>query len=146
MLVLNWGSTAVSLPTLDSRLIFSIIKLSEKSKRDDDPTMQMLYTVFKWSLQSLSSGRWPWEDHNGKPFSPTYCQHRYEMRGKPLAGEYLGALAEIRGDWKWLRECFYMEQHYGANYVCHLCKAHKKNYTTQIHRIFPKRISPSDHG
>ena len=104
MLVLTWGSTAVQLPTLDSRIIFSIFKLSERVKDPGEPTMQMLYKVFTWSLQALSSGYHPWEDHLDRPFSPTYCPDRFDKRGTPLADDFCGAFAECRGDWKWIKE------------------------------------------
>jgi hypothetical protein len=125
ILVLNWGSTAVSQPTLDTRLIFTLVKLSERVKTPEDPTLQMVYKVFRWSLKALSEGVFPWEDHNGVAFSEDYYPERFEKRGTPLADDYVGAFSEIRGDWKWIRECFYLEQHYGANYICHLCRAHK---------------------
>jgi hypothetical protein len=124
--VINWGSTAVRSPTLDSRLVFSIIKLSEAVHSDDDPTLQTVYSVLKWSLNALSEGYFPWKDHEDREFSETYFPERFEKRGKPLAGGYCGAFAEVRGDWKFLRETFYLEQHYGTNYICHLCRAHKK--------------------
>ena len=102
-----------------------MFKLSEKVHGREDPTMQVLYKVLQWSLHALSTGRWPYTDHEDRPFSSTYCPDRYARRGEWLAEGYLGALAEIRGDWKWIRDTFYLEQHYGANYICHLCKAHK---------------------
>ena len=48
--------------------------------------------------------------------------------GQFLAGGYVGAFAEIRGDWKWLKETLHLQNHYGTSYCCHLCHAHKNIY------------------
>ena len=138
--MLNWGSTAVQLPTLDSRIIFTIFKLSEKVHAPEDPSLQVVYKVFKWSLHALSTGMFPWKDHNDEPFSENYFPDRFAKRGQRLAGGYCGALTEIRGDWKWIRETFYLEQHYGANYICHLCRAH-----TSISRLLYKDFRTTAH-
>ena len=124
ILCVTWGSVAVDLPTLDSRLVFSLLKLSEKVLLPDDPTMQMLYKVLAWSFKSLSTGKHPYEDHMGIPFSENHHPERWDKRGTSLADGYCGAFAEARGDWKWLKETFYLQQNYQTNHVCHLCRAH----------------------
>ena len=49
-----------------------------------------------------------------------------DLAGQQLAEGFRGVFSELRGDWKWQKEALGLENFYGANYVCHLCKAHKK--------------------
>lgn len=126
VLVLNWGSVAITQsPTFDSRLIFCIFKLSEMVRGDGyDPTIQTIYEVFKWSLNALSSGKFPYKDYLGQPFSEMHHRDRFVLAGLDLAEGFCGAFSEVRGDWKWIKESFYLENYYGAHYICHLCNAH----------------------
>ena len=122
ILVVTWGSVVKKGPTLDTRLLFSMLKQREIEK---DVTMDQFYNVLRWSFEHLASGKFPTRDHNGIPFSEDYDIRRFRQRDKWLAGGYVGAWAEMRGDWKWLRETLHLQNHYGANYLCHLCRAHR---------------------
>lgn len=130
VLVLTWGSVAVQLPTLDSRIVFSCIRLSQILKDERDSTMQTLYKVLVWSLTAMSLGTYPAQDHDGRAFGPDHHPSRMRLAGRPLADGRVGAWAELRGDWKFLREALHLQQSYLHKYVCHLCRAHRS-----IHRL-----------
>ncbi len=124
VLVLSWGSVARDLGTLDSRLVFCMIRDSECVRTD---TLQTVYQVLSWSFQALAAGVWPATDHTGQPFSAQDDAHRAAAAGRPLHPSGVrGAWAELRGDWKFIRECLHLARHYGCNEVCHLCMAHKR--------------------
>ena len=98
VLVITWGSVVPRLPTLDSRMLFSMIKVSDIYPHD---TLQTVYDVLRWSFECLACGKFPRADHAGKLFSKVYMPQRFKMAGKPLAGGRRGAWAEMRGDWKY---------------------------------------------
>jgi hypothetical protein len=126
VLCVTWNSCAVRRPVLDSRLVFSVLKLSDVLKDAKDSTLQKFYGVLVWSLKALSSGTFPACDDEGRPFDEHYHPSRAKLAGQPLAAGYVGAFAELRGDWKWLKESLYLEQSFAHNYVCHCCRAHRK--------------------
>ena len=66
ILVVTWGSVAIRGATLDTRLLFSMLKLREVEK---DVTMDQFYEVLRWSLTALSTGRFPEADHLNRPFT-----------------------------------------------------------------------------
>ena len=123
VLVLAWGSVAVERLTLDSRILFSAISYGNIVAKK---TLAVLYTVLVWSLNCMAIGEFPYCDHNGRPFSAEYCPDRFAKAGQPLAGGWLGIWSELRGDWKWQAEALNLKQHWGTNFCCHLCRAHKR--------------------
>jgi hypothetical protein len=117
ILVLTWGAVAGKQNTLDSRLLFTSVKLSET------PCVREVYRVLVWSMQVLFRGVYPDADHTGRPWPPG--SWRAEQAGKPLAlvgGKiWSGCWRELRGDWKWLKESLELERHYGTpGNMCHL--------------------------
>jgi hypothetical protein len=122
VLVITWGSVAVYGPTLDTRLLFSVVKVNEMIKPD---TLQECYSVLRWSLEALARGRYPDRDHRDVLFSPTHHPERFRWAKELIAGEMVGAWSEMRGDWKWLAESLYLQTHYGTPGICHLCRAHR---------------------
>ena len=104
MFVLTWGSTAVSLPTLDSRFVFTILNGAEAVKDEAQTTLHTIYSVLLWSMRALATGRFPFKDHTGKLFSAEYMPGRFAVRGMQLAQGYIGSWAELRGDWKFLKD------------------------------------------
>ena len=122
ILVVTWGSVAFRGATMDMRLLFGMIKLREVEK---DVTLDQFYEVLRWSLEALSKGEFPETNHLGIPFTNDYERKRFLNRHHKLAGGYVGAWAELRGDWKWLKETLHLQHNYQTNYVCHLCNAHK---------------------
>ena len=119
ILVLTWGSVVRAMPTLDSRLIFCMLKVSLCIAA----TFREVYLVLAWSLNALATGIFPDADHKGRVFSRDYMPHRARLAGQPLAGGIIACWSEMRGDWKFLREALLLRRHYNAFRVCHLCGA-----------------------
>lgn len=119
--VLTWGSVAIGGGTLDTRLVFSMLKESETPSGTG---LDRLLQVLSWSLNAMQDGRYPSHDHDGRPFSLDYYPARAALAGKALSnGSFCGVWAEMRGDWKFLREALHLQQHYGSNDICHRCAA-----------------------
>ena len=62
VLVITWVSVVAKLPTLDSRIVFTMLKVA--SIWEDD-TLETVYEVLRWSFQALSDGKFPECDHLG---------------------------------------------------------------------------------
>jgi hypothetical protein len=122
VLAITWGAVAVYGPTLDTRLLFSVVKVNEMIKPD---TLHEVYSVLKWSLNALAEGRYPDRDHRGTLFSSTHHPERFLWAKKLIAGGFVGVWSEMRGDWKWLAESLYLQNNYATAGPCHLCHAHK---------------------
>jgi len=124
VLVLTFGSVAVEEQTLDTRILFTSVPIW---KAVPGKTLNEVYKVFVWSLNYLQLGVWPHEDHTGKPFSRQHHPERFEKAGHSLTSIGLkGIWTELRGDWKWQWEALALPSFYNSNYICHLCRAHKK--------------------
>jgi hypothetical protein len=75
VLVLTWNGLTNRLPTLDSRLVFTMLRCRSIVGHD---TMNVIYGVLKWSFDALASGRFPASDHVGKAFSVHYEPARFK--------------------------------------------------------------------
>ncbi|MCP4245062.1 MAG: hypothetical protein GY772_31365 [bacterium] len=123
ILVVTWGSVATALPTLDTRVLFAMAKDSEMAK---PASLQTLWRVLAWSFCCLADGVYPAADHDGRPFGPGHHPGRAALAGKPLTVEgHRGCWAELRGDWKFLRETLFLRNFYGTPNICHLCSARR---------------------
>ena len=123
VLVITWGSVVHKQCTLDSRIVFTMLKVADIVPND---TMETIYNVLRWSFQALVDGEFPAADHLGQLFSKTHHPQRLKMVGKKLAGGMVGCWAELRGDWKWLKEALHLTHHYGlTDFICHRCNARK---------------------
>ena len=121
--VVTWGSVATSLKVLDTRLIFTGVYDKHLLP---EVTMEEIFRVLTWSLKALALGVYPDEDHTGRKFSKTHHPWRFNMRGKEIAGGYVGAWSEMRGDWKFLVEALGLFASFStAKHLCHLCKANR---------------------
>ena len=117
VLVITWGSVVHKQCTLDSRIVFTMLKVADIVPND---TMETIYNVLRWSFQALADGEFPAADHLGQLFSKTHHPQRFKMVGKKLAGGMVGCWAELRGDWKWLKEALHLTHHYGlTDFICH---------------------------
>ena len=123
VLVLTWGPTAVGTATLDTRLVFGVLRLSEAAK---PASVDTLLRVLTWSLQALSTGRHPHADEEGRPFGPDHHPSRAAVAGTLLAGGFCGPWAEMRGDWKFLQEALNLQRYWARRQVCHLCLAERR--------------------
>jgi hypothetical protein len=89
-------------------------------------TLDEIHSIMVWSFKALATGKYPAEDHNNKAFSKDWDKHRFLKAGKAIAGDYKGAWSEQRGDWVYLVAALGLTSCWSTNYVCHLCRAHKK--------------------
>jgi hypothetical protein len=127
VLVITWNALTYTLATLDSRLVFTMLKVATIHPC----TMKRVYEVLKWSFDALAKGKFPAEDPWGTKFCKTYMPERARNAGHALAkradGElYRGAFAEFRGDWKYLKEAFCLAENYGMpDFICHRCQARR---------------------
>ena len=124
ILVMTWGSVAVDRSTLDSRILFTMLKDSESAGR---PTTDGTHNVLVWSLQALAAGVYPSKDEHGRAFGPEHHPDRAALAGQSLASARCGVFAEMRGDWEYLWKALRLRQFYGTDQCCHLCGAHKKD-------------------
>lgn len=118
--VLTWGGVASKLSTLDSRIIFSMVRVADMT----DDTMTTVLAVLRWSIECLSLGYFPYKDHRGKAFDESYEPQRAKRAGEAIAGEFVGCWSELRGDWKFLKEVLVLKEHYNnPDALYHLCSA-----------------------
>ena len=94
-LVLSWNSVAVQRTTIDNRILFGTMACS---KIITGLTLHQFYLVFVWSMNCLAEGKFPARDHRNRKFGPDYYPERAAKAGNPLAGNYVGAWSEFRGD------------------------------------------------
>ena len=121
--VVTWGSVAVEGPTLDTRLIFCMLKDSEAVKPE---SLHKVFKVLAWSLTALAAGTFPAADEEGRAFGPRHHPTRAAKAGKPLTSDgHRGCWAEFRGDWKFLHEALHTREYATGNNCCHLCAAVK---------------------
>ncbi len=110
---------------------------SEQDSECTTDALTELYSVLAWSFKAMAAGVFPSHDHAGRPFSTGHHPARAATAGKPLAGGFLAAFVEVRGDWKLLREALQLRRHYGtAPEMRHLCCATKHGsrvYTNFAH-------------
>ena len=140
VLCLTWGSLVRRLPTLDTRIAFTMIRVSDLVPND---TLQTVYDVLAWSFTALASGKFPSHDHEGVPFSRHHHPERFAVAGKDLADGLLGVWGELRGDWKFLKEALLLEDHYlKEDKICHLCDC-KKLHPTHPYTDFSRATHAS---
>ena len=104
VLVISWNGVTFKRPTLDSRIVFTMLRVANIGP----DTMTRIYEVLKWSFDALASGCFPAKDPWGKAFGSDYMPERARVAGNFLAQRpdgryYRGAFAEFRGDWKYLK-------------------------------------------
>jgi hypothetical protein len=126
VLCLTWGSVVSQLPTLDNRILFSMIRVSDILQDVQDTTRRTLFQVMQWSFAAASAGVFPYCDHAGRPFGVDYHPRRAALAGKRIAGDFVCCWSEMRGDWKFLQQALRLKQYYLTNYTCHLCRAHRR--------------------
>ena len=123
VLVLSWGGVCRRGSTLDTRLLFAVLKAAECCP--GRATWFAAFHVWQWSLAALASGKHPRADEHGRPFKDPA---RKALAGKQLVeGDQptVGAWVELRGDWEFLRDSLGLQDHFGSTRICHLCQATK---------------------
>lgn len=107
----NWDRTdsievfTINLPGQTGEFKKIRILLTGISKKQvvTSKTFNDMMEVVSWSLRHLAIGLHPRTRHDGTPWA-TSDSKRQRNSGKPLGVR--GALVEVRGDWKFLKECF----------------------------------------
>ncbi len=123
VMVLSWGGICNPGATLDTRILFTVIKESV-AEAEAHATLFAAFEVISWSMNALAAGVHPSVDHAGKPFGPTHWPRMAALAGSQLTSCGLkGAWMELRGDWQFLRAALNLQHHYNATQVCHLCAA-----------------------
>lgn len=81
-------------------------------------TIDDVCSVLCWSFVALAAGAFPSNRHDDGPWLPSdaWRQHR---RGVPL--QIQGVLAEVRGDWAFMKEAFGLPQHNESEGCCWRC-------------------------
>ena len=123
-LIVTWsGSACRHISTRMSRFLIAALPVAKTP--ENKRATEMIYEAIVWSFAALFRGRFPREDMDGNPWPQGSWRQR--MAGSFLDGRRIcvGALAELMGDWKWLRECLSLTRNYNCNLVCHLCMARK---------------------
>ena len=124
--VLSWGGLSRKGTTMDTRILFTVIKNSEMA--GGFATLHRCFEVLAWSFGQLAKGTRPASDELGMVYGPDHDPERARLAGTPLAlapdGNLLGAWCELRGDWEFLRDALNLTHHYGpGDRICHLCSA-----------------------
>eukprot|EP00974_Lingulodinium_polyedra_P014415 1396721-Lingulodinium_polyedra.AAC.1 len=123
-LVLTWSSAScTNLGSWLSRHLITIVPLEHSI---DGITIEAVHRVVQWSMHVLLEGRWPARDHNGEPWPVDSWRWKLGKDMTPLANNYIGALAQVVGDWKWLKENFKLQHSYASRFCCHHCLAVKQ--------------------
>ena len=122
----SWGGLCRRGTTLDTRLLFIVVKHSEAVA--GHATLYRAFETLTWSMGALVTGIHPACDERGEPFGPDHHPERAARAGQPLApgphGPRCGAWSELRGDWEFLRDALGLRHHYGVREnFCHLCDA-----------------------
>ncbi|MCP4238933.1 MAG: hypothetical protein GY772_00030 [bacterium] len=119
-LILTWSNVTCRLPAWLSRFLITVVPLNFIV----DVTLHELYKVVAWSFRVLLENVWPETDHNGNLWPRGSWRH--SRRGTPLVPGVCGALAQVLGDWKWLKQAFLLKHTYATRACCHECLAVKR--------------------
>jgi hypothetical protein len=96
--------------THQKRFIFTVVKKSLMLPN----TMNEILRIFSWSCNALLDGKTPCRGPFGNALAGG---------GEPLAGPWRAALAQVRGDWAFYKECFNFPQWNSAVEMCWCCRA-----------------------
>eukprot|EP00959_Pyramimonas_sp_CCMP1952_P455991 9472441-Pyramimonas_sp.AAC.1 len=110
LLVLSWNSLLGSGTTRRKRFLFTVIR-----KKDYDKSiLDLIISIFAWSMNVLLGGSMPDRDFEGRPVPGG---------GGPIAGEWRACLAHARGDWQWYCELFGFPKWNENERMCWMCLA-----------------------
>ena len=93
-------------------------------------TWEDVFSIIKWSLEILASGRWPTARHDGSAW------HSSDNCRKTARKILRGALVEVRQDWKFASEVFGFPAHNTGDGCCWACKCTPRQvyvWGTDIH-------------
>jgi hypothetical protein len=78
-----------------------------------------IFSVIVWSLESMATGRYPQQRHDGQAWLPSDVARR--KLSSSLHLPFRAALVEVRGDWKFYKEVFDFPAWNDKSGLCWLC-------------------------
>jgi hypothetical protein len=115
----TWTMCLPGLGGKNENLRFPLIALPHKHVAKHS-TMDDITAVLSWSFQCLTSGVFPACRHDGAPWAKTDAKRK---KNGGCALGIRGLVVDIRGDWKFFKECFRLPQHNENSGICWLCSA-----------------------
>ena len=95
LMVLTWNSLLGEGVAADTRFIINLIRKSQLLP--ENATLEAIYQIAAWSLNSMQSGMWPSRDAFGSILS----------RGSgSLANGWRASCIQVRGDWQFYAQAF----------------------------------------
>jgi hypothetical protein len=116
LFVLTWNSLVGQGTTRELRFMATCIRKSDLLP--DGSTLEAVFHVLAWSLNSLLEGLTPHSDPDGLPL---------DGGGSPLAGPWKGACIQVRGDWQFYCQAFNFPAWNTNERMCWLCQASNVN-------------------
>jgi hypothetical protein len=112
--VLSFNSLVAAYgPTLDTRLIFTIIRKSDMVC----DTMDQLLQALSWSFNTALTGKSPERD---------WKNNKMQGGGVPLRDDIRFACCQCRGDWEFFSHVFHLPRWNEATQMCPFCRASSK--------------------
>ena len=107
---MSWNSLIGGVNTRKKRFVYTFVR-----KRDyTAETLDALWGVFAWSMNTLVDGLTPHTDWLDRPLLGG---------GVPLAKGWRACLCELRGDWQYDAEVFHYPYWNNAERMCWICAA-----------------------
>jgi hypothetical protein len=116
LFVLTWNSLVGQGTTRELRFMVTCVRKSDLLP--DGSTLEAIFHVLAWSLNSLLDGFTPHSDPDGLPL---------DGGGAPLAGPWKGACIQVRGDWQFYCQAFHFPTWNTNERMCWLCRASNVN-------------------
>jgi hypothetical protein len=136
VMVLSWNSLCSGYgPTLDTRLVFTVIRKADCVA----DTIDKLLEALAWSFNTALRGETPSENWVHTPLSGG---------GQPLRDGYRLAACQVRGDWEFFSDVFHLPRWNTAVNMCPFCRASstiRHLAWTQVGEFAPWRGTLWDH-
>ena len=99
------------------RLCFAIFEQSKATG-----TMDVIWGILIWSLESMYNGTWPSAHWDGTPYAAGTAEA--VLAGSPLAGGFFAIPFLVKGDWEHFTKTFGL-RHSSSNQPCDFCRCQK---------------------
>ena len=130
VMVLSWNSLCAGYgPTLDTRLVFAVIRKADCVA----DTIDKLLEAMAWSFNTALEGLTPSKNWQGAPL---------EGGGQSIRGGYRFAACQVRRDWEFFSGVFHLPRWNGAENMCPFCLASstiRRLAWTNVHDTAPWR-------
>ena len=119
MFVYSFSSAVCKGPTLDSKIVFAVVREAEAVKPD---TLDDLAYFIGYCLEFLAEGIYPTRDEFGNSFPAGTMEA--SRAGKPFTGrKWRAVFASFRADWEAKAQVHRYIRHYSARNICEHCFA-----------------------